>query len=148
MFRIPAGLALGAIVASAVVLGVDAAGHTVYPYPPNLDFDDMDAVRHFVAGQSFGAQAFVLASFFAGGFAGNLAAGWVIGPGKRFWTMLPSLLVAGGVLAMNNMIPHASWFVATGVVGTLVLGWAGAGLGERLRQPFLPKHPGWKGGTR
>jgi hypothetical protein len=148
MFRIPAGLRLGVVVAGHVVFGVDMAGQNVYPPPPNLNYDDLDAVRHFANGQSIGAKAFVMAAFIAGAFAGNLAAGWVIGPGKRFWTMLPSLLVAGGVLAMNNMIPHASWFVATGVVGTLVLGWAGAGLGERLRQPFLPKHPGWKGGTR
>lgn len=148
MFRIPAGLALGALVASLAVFGVDMVGHGVYPFPPDLDFDDMDAVRHFVNGQSFGARAFVLAAFYAGAFAGNLAAGWVIGPGRRFWTMLPAVLVAGGVWAMHGMIPHPMWMVYGGIAGSLVLGWAGAGLGERLRQPFPPKTPAWRGGSR
>jgi hypothetical protein len=148
MFRIPAGLALGVVVAGLVVFGVDMAGQNVYPPPPNLNYDDLDAVRHFANGQSIGAKAFVMAAFIAGAFAGNLAAGWVIGPGKRFWTMVPALLVAGAAFAAHQMVPRPMWMVAICVGGALVLGWAGAGLGERLPQPFPPKHPGWKGGTR
>jgi hypothetical protein len=148
MFRILAGLVVGIFVASAVVFAVDALGHVYFPYPANFNFDDVDAVRHFVNGQSLGAKAFVLAAFLAGGFAGSLATGWVTGPGHHFAAMVPALLVAGGVWAMHRMAPHPMWMVAIGIVGTLVVGWAGQGLGGRLRQPFLPRTPAWKGGSR
>lgn len=148
MFRTLAGLALGVVVASTVVYGVDFLGHVVYPLPADLNYDDMDAVRRFVNSQSMGARAFVLAAFLAGGFAGSFAAGWVTGPGHPVATMLPAVLVAVGVLAMHRMAPHPLWMVAIGVGGALVLGWAGAGLGGRLRQPFLPKPAAWKGGSR
>ena len=148
MFRTLAGIALGIVVAGVVVYAVDMLGHSVYPLPADLNYDDMDAVRQFVNGQSAGAKAFVLAAFLAGGFAGSFAAGWFMGPGHPVATMLPALLVAGGVWAMHQMAPHPLWMVAAGIGGAIVLGWAGAGLGGRLRQPFLPKPTAWKGGTR
>ena len=148
MLRTLAGLALGVLVASAVVYGVDMVGHTVYPFPADLDFDDMDAVRKFVNGQTLGAKAMVLAAFLAGGFAGSFAAGWMTGPGHPVATLVPALLVAVGVLAMHQMVPHPTWMIVLGVGGVLLLGWAGAGLGGRLRQPFLPKPTAWKGGSR
>lgn len=148
MFRTLAGIALGVVVASTVVYAVDMLGHVYYPVPAGLDYDDLDAVRRFVNGQSLGAKAFVLAAFLAGGFAGSLAAGWMIGPGHPVATMIPALLVAVGVVAMHRMAPHPLWMVMVGVGGAIVLGWAGAGLGGRLRQPFLPKPGAWKGGSR
>ena len=148
MFRTLAGIALGVIVASAVVYGVDTIGQGMYPPPAGLDYDDADALRHFVNGQPLGAKAFVVAAFLAGAFLGGLAAGWVIGPGHPIATMLPALLVAGGVWAAHTMAPRPMLMVWIGIGGALVLGWAGAGLGGRLRQPFLPKTPAWKGGTR
>ena len=148
MFRILAGLVVGMFVAGAVLYAVDSLGHVYYPLPVDVNYDDIDAVRRFVNGQSIGAHAFVIASFIAAGFAGGLAAGWVIGPGHPFATMVPALLVASSVVAMHRMAPHPMWTVVVALGGTLVLGWAGAGLGGRLRQPFLPKPPAWKGGSR
>jgi hypothetical protein len=106
MIRTLAGIALGVVVASTVVYAVDMLGHSFYPLPPDLNYDDVDAVRRFVNGQSIGAMAFVLAAFLAGGFAGSFAAGWMTGPGHPFATMVPALLVAVGVLAMHRMAPH------------------------------------------
>lgn len=148
MFRTLAGIALGILVASLVVYGLDTLGHVFYPLPADLDYDDLDAVRHFVNGQPVAAKAFVFAAFIAGAFAGGLAAGWVIGPGHAVATMVPALLVAGGVWTMHRMAPHPLWMVAIGIGGTIVLGWAGSGLGGRLRQPFLSKPAAWKGGSR
>jgi hypothetical protein len=148
MFRTLAGIALGVLVASVVVYGVDTLGHVFHPLPADLNYDDIDAVRHFVNGQPFAAKAFVIAAFLAGAFAGGLAAGWMIGPGHPVATMMPALLVAGGVWAMHRMAPHPLLMVAVGIGGSIVLGWAGAGLGGRLRQPFMPKPAAWRGGSR
>jgi hypothetical protein len=148
MLRTLSGIALGILVASVVVYGVDTLGHVFYPLPDNFNYDDTDAVRRFVNGQSLAAQAFVIAAFLAGAFFGGLAAGWMTGPGHPVATMIPAVLVAGGVWAMHRMAPHPLWMVALGIVGCLVLGWAGAGLGGRLRQPFLAKPTAWKGGSR
>ena len=148
MIRTLAGIALGILAASVVVYGVDALGHVFHPLPDNLNYDDVDAVRKFVNGQSLAAKSFVIAAFLAGAFAGGLAAGWMAGPGHPVATMVPALLVAGGVWAMHRMAPHPLWMVAIAIGGSLVLGWAGAGLGGRLRQPFLPKSAAWKGGSR
>jgi hypothetical protein len=148
MIRSLAGIAVGILVASALVFAIDQLGQSYYPPPPKLDYDDVFALRQYVNGQALGAKAFVIAAFLAGGFGGGLAAGWVIGPAHRFATMVPALLVASGVLAMHQTAPRPLWMVALALGGTLVLGWAGAGLGGRLRQPFLPKTPAWKGGSR
>jgi hypothetical protein len=148
MLRILAGAFVGLVVAGIVLSAVNLLGHHYYPLPAGMNYDDMDAVRHFVNGQPFAAMVFKLAAFVAAAFAGAFVAGWIIGPGHPLATLVPALLVASSVVAMHRMAPHPMWVVVAGVVGTLVLGWAGAGLGGRLRQPFLPKPPAWRGGSR
>jgi hypothetical protein len=148
MLRLLAGLLVGLLVAAAVLSAVNALGHVYYPLPADLDYDDMDAVRHFVNGQPLAALGWVLAAFLAGGFAGGFASGWVIGPAHHYAAMVPPALVASAVLAMHRMAPHPLWLVVLGVGGALVLGWTGAGIGWRLPQPFQGKAPTWRGGSR
>jgi hypothetical protein len=148
MIRTLAGATVGLLVAGVVLSAVNLLGHQYYPLPATLNYDDLDAVRHFVNGQPLPAMAFKIAAFLAAGFSGGLAAGWIAGPGHPVATMVPALAVAGSVVAMHRMAPHPMWVVAIALGGALVLGWAGAGLGGRLRQPFLPKPAAWKGGSR
>jgi hypothetical protein len=129
--NIGAGIA-GVLIAMLSVWLVQKIGHAVYPLPADVDFEDMEAMRTFVASLPIGALLFVIASYFIGTLAGTCAA-CAIG------TMLPrifAILIGCFMLVATTMnvmmIPHPAWFVILAVVVIVVGAWLGT-MCERAR---------------
>lgn len=122
--KILAGV-VGVIGAFVLVWLVQKVGHTVYPPPVDLDWEDADAVREFIGSLPTGAFLFVIASYFIGAFGGTFAA-CKIAKSSRF---VFALLVGGLMLvatAMNLvMIPHPMWFSVLAIVAIIVAAWLG-----------------------
>lgn len=129
--NIGAGIA-GVLIAMLSVWLVQKIGHAVYPLPADVDFEDMEAMRTFVASLPIGALLFVIASYFIGTLAGTCAA-CAIG------TMLPrifAILIGCFMLVATTMnvmmLPHPVWFVILAVVVIVVGAWLGT-MCERAR---------------
>lgn len=110
---------VGVLVAFALVAGIEAVGHLVYPVPPGVDFGNAQALEAYVAEQPVGALAFVVAAWVIATFVGGAIAAIVAGR----HAVLMAGLVGGAVLAATAanfaMIPHPSWMVVTGIVGIM-----------------------------
>lgn len=122
--NIGAGVA-GVLIAMLSVWLVQKIGHAVYPLPVDVDFEDMEAMRTYVASLPIGALLFVIASYFLGTTLGTCVA-CAIG------TMLPrvfAVLIGCFMLVATTLnvmtIPHPTWFVILAIVAIFIGAWLG-----------------------
>ena len=122
--NIAAGIA-GVIVAFALVLVVQKVGHTVYVPPADLDMNDAEAMKAYVATLPVGAFLFVIASYFIGALCGTFAA-CKIGDARRFiYAMIIGGLMLAATAANLMAIPHPMWFSFAAVIAIVVAAWLG-----------------------
>lgn len=128
--NIAAGI-VGVLVAAGLVALFEMIGHSVYPMPPDIDFSDTDAMRHYIAGLPLGAFAFVGAAWFLGTLGGTMIA-------SRIGSAPPvlfAMVVAGFVLIATAynlaIIPHPVWFSISGIVAIVAAAWLGQFLSNR-----------------
>tara|TARA_R110002096_G_scaffold5508_5_gene25742 strand:- start:12798 stop:13214 length:417 start_codon:yes stop_codon:yes gene_type:complete len=120
--NIAAGIA-GIAVALVLVMLAEMLGHTVYPPPADLDFDDIDAVRSHIATLPVGAFAFVAGGWFAATLAGILVACRIGTARKRFFaSMITGLMLLATVYNLAT-IPHPLWFSIVGIAGIFLAAW-------------------------
>lgn len=122
--NIGAGVA-GVLIAMLSVWLVQKIGHAVYPLPADIDMNDMEAMKTYVASLPIGALLFVVVSYFVGASVGTCTA-CAIG------TMLPrvfAILIVCFMLVATTMnvmmIPHPTWFIVLAVVAIVIGAWLG-----------------------
>lgn len=128
--NIGAGIA-GIVIAGLLVWVVEMIGHTAHPMPEGLDYNDAEAMAAYIATLPVSALLSVVAAWFVGTLGGTFV-------GVRIGTAPPyifAILVGGFVLlgiTLNLVaIPHPTWMIVTGVVGTIVAAWLGMQLGQK-----------------
>ncbi|MGQ0558661.1 MAG: hypothetical protein ACT4OE_03620 [Sphingosinicella sp.] len=129
--RLVLGLVIGFVVGFLVIAGIEYAGYTLYPPPPDIDLNDPVDLERLISIMPPAALAFVVAAWFfgtlVGGWIGNLIArralaGWIIA----------LVTVLFGIYTMMT-IPHPVWMWGVGVLLPLVAAW----LAQKLsRQPL------------
>jgi hypothetical protein len=124
--RVLAAIA-GLIVGGIVVMIVETFGHRMYPPPPGLDMNNMEALRAAAANAPTGARAAVVVAWALGSFAGGLTAGRI---GRH---IIPALAV-GGILMLGGIfnlatIPSPIWMWVAGILVFLPAAFAGGKLG-------------------
>src|SRR3970040_126382 len=121
MLRTILGVLAGVVTMFAVIMAIEAVGHTIYPPPAGIDpMDPADeaAFAQFVATMPFAAKAMLVAAWTLGAFAGGLVAA-KIARHPRGAAVLVALLVMSGVVAMVIRVPHPSWLAAAGVLAPI-----------------------------
>jgi hypothetical protein len=93
MLRKLAAAVVGIIVAIAAIQVVELLGHLVYPPPADIEFDNVEQVREFMASLPTGSILFVGAAWAVGTFLGTLA-GALLSKSKP----LPYAIVVGGIV--------------------------------------------------
>lgn len=128
--NIAAGIA-GILIAGGIVMIIEMIGHTVFPPPPTLDFEDSEAMRSYIGALPAGAFLFVIAAWTLGAFGGTFA-------GCHFGNARPVIYacVVGGFILLATafnlvMYPHPLWVAILGVAGII----GGAWLGMSLEKP-------------
>jgi hypothetical protein len=124
--RVLAAIA-GLIVGGLVIMLVETAGHRVYPSPPGLDPNNMEALRAAAAAAPAGAKAAVVVAWALGSFAGGLIAARI---GKHLIPALAvgAILMIGGIFNLV-MIPSPIWMWIAGLLVFLPASFAGGKLG-------------------
>ena len=124
---------LGVVAAICIIFLIQAISNSLYPPPPDLDFDDINAVRAHVQSVPLFGKLLVLLSYAAGCLAGGAVAGIA---NRR--SLMPALIVGGlmtfGVIMNLIAIPHPAWFAIASVVVCL----PAAVIGARGLRQLIP----------
>lgn len=122
--NIGAGLA-GVLIAMLSVWLVQKLGHAVYPPPSDLDLNDLEAMKAYVAALPIGALLFVIASYFVGTTIGTCVACAIGTMLPRIFALLIGCLMLIATTMNVMMIPHPTWFIVAAVVAIVIGAWLG-----------------------
>lgn len=121
MLRTILGIVAGVVLAFAVLMGLEMAGHVAMPPPAGLDPADPEDLKQMVASASLAAKAWVVFAWFAAVVAGGWLARRISRTGWAGW-VIAGLIVVGGI-ANIMMIPHPLWMQIAAVAAPLAGGW-------------------------
>ena len=118
----------GVILGLMIIMGVESAGHSLFPLPQDVEFNDpqmLKQVMHLIPIQALLA---VLAAWALGSFGG----GWLaarLAPEKptAHALFVGCVLMLAGI-ANLFMIPHPLWFTVIGVLLFIPAAWLGSKL--------------------
>ncbi|MFY7999154.1 MAG: hypothetical protein ACOVSW_11210 [Candidatus Kapaibacteriota bacterium] len=122
----------GLIAAMATFFIVEQLGHSIYPAPAGLNFEDAAAVKAFMDNRPIGAYLLVL----GGWLLGTLEAGFIAQKiSRETANTIPFIL--GGILtasaALNFfLLPHPVWFVVVGLIVFVPMALVGWKLSQRF----------------
>jgi len=122
--NIGAGL-VGVVIAMLSVWLIQTIGHAVYPPPADIDLNDIEAMKEYVAGLPGGALLFVIASYFIGTLVGTCAACTIGTMLPRIYALLIGCLMLVATTMNVMMIPHPTWFIVAAVVAIVAGAWLG-----------------------
>lgn len=129
MIRNILAVVAGAVVAVALVAGIDALGHRVYPLPRGVDWNDPAVVAQVVRGMPVGAFLFAVASWIVAAFAGAWLAARLAPSRKLVHGGVVGALMLAATIANLLMIPHPAWVILSGLAGVPLSAWLGARAG-------------------
>ena len=139
MGRRIAAVLLGLLAGFVVVALIESISSVVYQPPTDLDFNDLDAMREFVATLPTGAFVFVLLAHLCGSFIAGFVCVLVA---KERWNagslgLGVFFLLAG--IANLVMIPHPMWFGVIDVLLYLPAAFAGGAVASGMLHTAEPK---------
>ncbi len=129
-------VALGVILAVAIVQVAEFIVHKMYPPPPGYNMRDMNDVKKFVASLPVTAMVLVLAGWLVATLVGTFVAAKI---GRSFVPgyIVGVFLVAGGI-ANALMIPQPLWFS----IASFVIYIGGTIAGSHAGRPAVPSPSG------
>ena len=125
---------VGVIVAMLTIQLVERLGHLVYPPPADIEFDDVEAVREFMASLPLGSILFVGAAWAAGTFLGTLAGALISGSKPLPYVIVVGGMVLAGAATMLLIIPHPWWFTIAAPISIIASANLAVYLAPGLRQ--------------
>jgi hypothetical protein len=138
MGRAILGVLAGLVTMFLVIMGIEYAGHTVYPPPPGLNPMVTEDLAAIMAVQPVAAKAFVVVAWVVGAFAGGWVAAKISRRYPRAAAVIVALMVVLGVVGMILQLPdHPRWMAALG----LLLPIPAALLGAKLAGPRMAARP-------
>jgi hypothetical protein len=122
--NIGAGL-VGVVIALLSVWLIQTIGHAVYPPPADIDLNDIEAMKAYVATLPIGALLFVVASYFIGTMVGTCVACAIGTMLPRIYALLIGCLMLVATTMNVMMIPHPTWFIIAAVAAIVIGAWLG-----------------------
>lgn len=120
MLRTVLGIVAGVLLAFAVLIGLEMAGHAAMPPPAGLDPSKPEDLKQMVAAAPLAAKAWVVFGWFVAALAGGWLARRLSGKGWAGW-IIAGLILLGGI-ANIMMIPHPLWMQIAAVAAPLLAG--------------------------
>lgn len=131
MLRIILGVLAGAVVAVALVAGLESLGHLAFPPPPGLDVSDPAQLAAMMDQVPPAAKIWVVAAWALAAMGGGVVAVLV---SRRGWTAwIVAGLIAAAAVATLFMIPHPLWMQVGAVAGPLAGGWLATVVAKRWK---------------
>lgn len=113
----------GLAVSIGVIMAVQTVGHSIWPPPESLDWNDAEVIRTYTSQLPFLALLFPIVSYFLGTLAGPLVA-------SRIGTLKPivyigiiGIVLLAFTIANLIQIPHPAWFSIAAVAAVMIGGW-------------------------
>lgn len=110
MIRKILAVLVGLIIGSFAIYGIQYISQQVYPSPEGMDFNNMNAVKEFIASLPSSAFLLLLVSYAVGSLIGGMISALLVKE-RRITTALITgaiFLIFGGMNLI--MIPHPAWF--------------------------------------
>jgi hypothetical protein len=114
MLRKVLAILIGAGAAFAMVAIVESMGQSVYPPPPNLDFNNAEQVGEYIQNAPIGAFGFILGAWVVAVVIGGFIAAFIAR--KVVFAVVIGVLVLAASAVNLFMIPHPTWFSITGII--------------------------------
>ena len=138
ILRAVAGVLVGLLVMFCVIMGIEYAGHQVFPPPAGLDPMNPQDLSAIMRSQPVLAKAVVVLAWVCGAFAG----GWVAARIARDWPRVVAVLIAltvmAGVVGMIFQLPdHPKWMAVLGLLLPIPAALFAACLARRRPTPGL-----------
>jgi hypothetical protein len=119
------GVIAGVIMGMFFIYVIEAIGHSIFPIPEGIDFNDPKAVEAYISDAPTGALLFVILAYIIGSFLAGLFTRII---SKRQGKYLPlvsgTILMAAGIMNVV-MIPHPLWMTILAIVVFLPSAWLG-----------------------
>ena len=123
MLRDIGAVIAGLAVSMAFIMAVQMIGHSLWPAPEGLDWNDEEVIRTYTSQLPFLALLFPIVSYFLGAFAGPFVA-CRIGTAKPvLFVGIIGIVLLAFTVANLIQIPHPVWFSVLAVAAILVGGW-------------------------
>lgn len=121
ILAIPGGLLAGGI----GIFLMQTLGHQLYPLPKNMDPNNMEAMKDYVATAPFMALFFVILSYALGALLSGFVSTKIAGNSKKVFAIVCGIIFLLQSIYMMYALPTPIWFWILGImVWLLVLvGW-------------------------
>lgn len=130
--RTALGVIAGIVLAFACVYLVEMLGHSIYPPPATVDYNDPDSLRAAMAQMPLGALLFVLLAWTLAVLVGGTVAGAIAAKRHRLLAGIIGGLILAGAVANLFLLPHPTWFNVAAVVLIPAASWLAAVISVRL----------------
>ena len=117
MLRGLLGVVAGLIAGVAVTMLTEMVGHTVYPPPAGVDFNDPQVLKTIIGTIPLGAKIAVIVAWALGVFVGSAVA--IVVAARQSWPAWVTAFVLFAALATMTYIPHPDWMLAAATLLTL-----------------------------
>ncbi len=121
MVKKVAAAVLGIIAAGVIVAIVEALGHTVYPIPPDVDFNDSVQFGNYVKSLPIGAFLFVAGGWTLATLGGALLACFIAKEKPFVYSGIVGGFILVATVANLMMIPHPLWFSVSALIAIAVM---------------------------
>lgn len=125
----------GVVTAVILIMIVQQAGHSVFPPPSNIDFQDMQAMAEYLDTLPIGALLFVMMSWVTGTFGGGLVACFISRNRSTVYASIVGGMVLFGTIFTLTTIPHPLWFSITSVIAIAAATWVTGIIGRKFEKP-------------
>jgi hypothetical protein len=118
--RVVIAVICGALIAFALVAGIEAVGARVFPAPAGIDAAQPAQWQTSIPKLPLGALLIVLAAWIVSTFVGAVAASLIARRRVRLVSAIVGILVLASTVANFVLIPHPLWMVFCGVAGIII----------------------------
>jgi len=123
MIRDIAAVIAGLAAAIVLIFLVQKVGHILYPPPPDIDINDVEAARTYISQLPLLALLFPIFSYFVGAFAGSMIACRIGTERPKVFAGIIGLVLLAFTIGNLVWIPHPHWFSALAVAAVLTASW-------------------------
>ena len=121
----------GLAVSIGVIMAVQMIGHSIWPPPAGLDWNNGEVVRTYTSQLPFLALLFPIASYFLGALAGPFVACRIGTTRPLVFIGVICLVLLASTIANLIQIPHPLWFAVLAVAAIIIGGWLALQLAGR-----------------
>jgi ABC-type Na+ efflux pump permease subunit len=123
---------IGLVASSFIIFALEVLGHIIYPAPPDLNLNDLEAIKAFTSTAPPIIFILVILSYAMGSIVGGLIAAAIATKNK-----MTKAITVGGILmglgAYNLfMIPHPIWTIIISIFLFIPCSWIGGILGIKF----------------